>query len=111
MITVRYYTAPDGHAPFGYWLQALKDKTGANAILARISRIAIAGYFGDHKRLAGHAGLFELRIHSGPGYRVYYGLDGGELVIVLAGGLKREQDRDIRRAARYWKDYLISKRE
>ena len=52
-----------------------------------------------------------MRIHAGPGYRVYYGFDGDKIVVVLAGGLKRDQDRDIKRAVRYWMDYLKSRDE
>ncbi len=50
-------------------------------------------------------GLFETRIHFGPGYRVYFGKDGDQVVLLLAGGAKKTQARDIRTARLRWKDY------
>jgi len=70
--------------------------------LVRIDRLS-AGNFGDCKSLRG--GLFELRIDWGPGYSVYYALDGETCVLLLCGGDKRKQSSDIRRAAEYLKDY------
>jgi hypothetical protein len=55
-------------------------------------------------------GVFELRVHFGPGYRVYFGRDGKAVVILLCGGEKRSQSADIRRAKSYWKDYETRKR-
>lgn len=108
---VIYYAKSGGESPFKEWILTLKDKTAANAILSRLSMVAVSAHFGDHRRLQNAYGLFEMRIHAGPGYRVYYGLDGNTIVVVLAGGLKRDQDRDIKRAVRYWTDYLESKDE
>lgn len=108
---VIYYAAPSGVSPFREWLTALKDKVGANAVLSRLSMVAVSAHFGDHKRLKGSDGVHEMRIHAGPGYRVYYGLDGETIVVILAGGLKREQARDMRRAVSYWKEYLLAKED
>ena len=60
------------------------------------------GHFGDAKRVGE---VFELRIHVGPGYRVYYGREGEAVVILLCGGDKQSQTRDIERAAAYWRDH------
>jgi putative addiction module killer protein len=60
------------------------------------------GNFGDSKRLGE---VFELRIHVGPGYRVYYGRGANDMVILLCGGDKGSQARDIERAEAYWRDY------
>lgn len=109
--TVIYYVAPSGACPFRGWLTALKDKVGANAVLSRLSMVEVSGHFGDHKRLTGAEGVHEMRIHARPGYRVYYGLDGETIVVILAGGLKREQARDIRRAVSHWRDYLHAKED
>jgi putative addiction module killer protein len=57
------------------------------------------------------AGVFEYRIDYGPGYRVYFGKDGESIVILLAGGTKKRQDRDIERAHARWVDYKIRKAE
>ena len=59
-------------------------------------------HFGDAERVGE---VFELRIHVGPGYRVYYGREGDALVILLCGGDKGSQERDIERARAYWRDY------
>lgn len=68
----------------------------------RHSRLAF-GAFGDWE-IAGE-GIFELRVHRGPGYRVYFGRDGNAVVILLCGGDKGSQDSDIKRAKNYWKGY------
>ena len=70
-------------------------------VRARIGRIRL-GNFGDSKRIGD---VFELRIHTGPGYRVYYGREGRRCVILLCGGDKGSQGRDIRRAESYWGEY------
>lgn len=80
---------------FATWIDALKDVTARARILARIGRLA-AGYPGDHRNLTD--GISELRIHAGPGYRVYYTQRGGEWVILLAGGDKSSQQRDMEKA-------------
>ncbi len=61
------------------------------------------GNFGDSKRVGD--GIFELRIHTGAGYRIYYGREGDRVVILLCGGDKGTQKRDIQRAEEYWRDY------
>jgi putative addiction module killer protein len=71
------------------------------AVDVRITRFG-AGNFGDSRPIGG--GAFESRIDFGPGHRVYYGMDGDE-VILLCGGDKSTQDADIARARQYWKDY------
>ena len=67
------------------------------------------GNFGDHRNLGG--GVFELRIDFGPGYRVYYGRNGNDLVVLLAGGTKTRQSRDIERAKVLWSAYIQEKRD
>jgi len=78
---------------FTKWIQRLKDKAAKALIAARIRRIS-AGNFGDSKFL--EDGIFELRIDYGPGYRVYFTQRGQEIVILLCGGDKSTQDRDIK---------------
>lgn len=72
-------------------------------------RVSEGGNLGDSKSVAG--GVFEGRIHFVPGYRIYYGLDGVDLVILLCGGAKSTQTADIARAREYWEDYKHRKRE
>jgi putative addiction module killer protein len=65
------------------------------------------GNFGDSKSVGG--GVEELRIDFGPGYRVYFGRDGQSVVILLGGGSKQTQSKDIQRARALWEDYLNGK--
>lgn len=82
---------------FAKWLDALKDIRARARILVRIERLA-AGNPGDVKPVGG--GISELRIDYGPGYRVYYKKHGRQVVILLAGGDKRTQSKDIKTALR-----------
>jgi len=100
------YQTQDGRRPFEEWLNELKDFHSRTRIKARFDRI-LAGNFGDTKLVG--TGVWELRFHFGPGYRVYFGLDGDVLVILLCGGDKSTQDSDIRRALESWMDYLRRK--
>ena len=79
---------------FEAWVKGLAGQ-GKARVLARISNMK-AGNFGDHKSVGG--GVWESRIDSGPGYRIYYTRRGNTVVVLLAGGDKGSQDRDIRRA-------------
>ncbi|QQR91041.1 MAG: type II toxin-antitoxin system RelE/ParE family toxin [Myxococcales bacterium] len=88
--------------PFVEWLGALKDKRARAKIRARINRLEL-GNFGDCKSVGG--GVSELRISFGPGYRVYFGRDGQTVVVLLCGGDKSSQARDIEKAKLYWKEY------
>lgn len=84
------------------WLDALKDVRAKAQIHARMVRVA-AGNFGDCKPL--RDGVQELRIDYGPGYRVYLSRQGPILVLLLCGGDKADQSRDIERAIEYLKDW------
>ena len=99
---VRIYARSDGSEPFTRWLRGLRDGATRNRIRQRIARIRL-GNFGDVRSVG--EGVHELRIHSGPGYRVYFGREGDALVILLCSGDKGSQDRDIQRAHEYWHDY------
>ena len=84
-------------AAFDRWVRKLKDRRAAARVLVRIDRLA-AGNSGDVKPVGG--GISELRIDHGPGYRVYYLQDGPRLILLLCGGDKSSQGRDIERAHR-----------
>lgn len=84
-------------AEFDEWLKALRDPIGKARILARV-RAAELGHFGDTASVGD--GVFELRIHAGPGYRVYYWRQGDVTYWLLCGGDKSTQQRDIRKAKR-----------
>jgi len=98
---IRNYKTPDGREPFEEWLGSLKDKMVKAKVLERINRVRL-GNFGDCKSLG--EGIFELRVHYGPGYRVYFGDWNGVIVILLCGGSKRTQNRDINKAREYWQE-------
>jgi putative addiction module killer protein len=80
---------------FTKWIQELKDLKGKARIQARIDKLEF-GHFGDCESIG--SGVLELRIHFGPGYRVYLMKKGLELVILLAGGDKGSQAKDIKQA-------------
>jgi len=92
----------NGLVPFDEWFDALHDRKMQAAVDARLTRVR-AGNFGDCKSVGG--GVFELRIALGPGIRVYYGLQGQQVVILLGGGDKSTQARDIRRAQQLWQQF------
>ena len=92
--------------PFLDWLASLREARAVGIVRARLNRIRL-GNFGDCKSVGG--GIEELRIDFGPGYRIYYGRHGALVVVLLCGGDKRTQARDILRAQKYWKEYLDAK--
>ena len=96
------YQTDGGHSPFSEWIRALKDRIAGARIRTRLARLRL-GNFGDTSSLGG--GLHELRIDHGPGYRVYYGRTGDRIVLLLCGGSKKTQSRDIEQARNYWRDY------
>ena len=99
------FRANDGQVPFEDWLDDLNDKRAVARVLARLARVRQGG-MGDCKSVG--EGVSELRVDYGPGYRVYFGQKGGTLVVLLCGGDKRAQDRDIRLAKQYWQQYKAS---
>ena len=106
MIRIVRYIGSDGSDQFGSWLEKQTSEVRAR-VQTRLDRVEL-GNFGDHRAVG--SGVFELRIHHGPGYRVYYGRDGDALVILLAGGTKQRQQRDIARAVDDWNAYRREKR-
>ena len=88
--------------PYLDWIESLRDRRAKQKIDARIGRVRL-GNFG-HARGVGE-GVFELKIDYGPGYRVYFGQDGRELIILLCGGDESTQNGDIQQAKAYWADY------
>ena len=91
-----------GDVPFEAWLNDLADKKATARVLARVARVR-QGNLGDWKSVG--EGVSELRVDYGPGYRVYFGQSGQTLVVLLCGGDKRRQDRDIRLAKEYWREF------
>ena len=104
--TLREYVTPDGQNHFAGWFNALRDIRAKASILARLARIR-EGNVGDCKTVGG--GVQEMRIDFGPGYRVYFGQNGDTLVILLSGGDKSGQARDIETARNLWAAYRREK--
>ncbi|VAW60944.1 hypothetical protein MNBD_GAMMA08-2243 [hydrothermal vent metagenome] len=100
--TINEYTDEAGHSPYAQWLDKLRDKRAIARIIMQVDRMEL-GLFGDSKPIGD--GLSELRIHYGPGYRVYYAKEEQHIYLVLCGGDKSTQSKDIKRAKTYWQDY------
>jgi putative addiction module killer protein len=100
---IEHYLTVDGRKDiYINWLRRLRDTRAKVAIIRHVARIE-QGNFGDHKYC--RDGVWELRIDVRPGYRVYYGMSGWRLVLLLGGGDKRTQDADIGRAVNHWQDW------
>jgi len=102
---IREFTE-SGRSPFAEWFDGLDSVTAAR--VDRYIRRLESGNFGAAKVLT--AGVSELRLDFGPGYRVYFGRDGKTLIILLGGGSKRRQDADIAAALARWKRYQSVKK-
>jgi putative addiction module killer protein len=99
---VREYIDDGGRIPFSEWLGGLDTVTRAR-VQARVLRFEL-GNLGDHKDVGG--GVWEARLDFGPGYRLYFGRHGREVVLLLTGGDKKSQKKDIRQAREFWTKYL-----
>lgn len=102
MFDLIVYQQDQGQCPFDKWFEGLRDKR-AQARMARRIRQVQAGSLGDFKPVG--EGVLELRINVGAGYRIYCGRYGATLVILLCGGDKSSQSRDIERAKEFWADW------
>ena len=99
---IDYYVTGQGNKLFKDWLEGLRDVRGRAKIRVRLDRVRL-GNLGDHRPL--RAGVQELHIAFGPGYRVYFGIEGKHVILLLLGGDKSSQARDIARAKKYWQDH------
>jgi putative addiction module killer protein len=97
----RYVTA-DGQIPFDNWFDSIRVSKTQTIISKRLDRVRM-GNLGDYRSVGG--GVFELRIDYGRGYRIYFGQVGTTIVLLLCGGDKSTQIKDIRQAQEYWRDY------
>jgi putative addiction module killer protein len=97
------YLTDTGKEPFSNWLDGLDNQT-KHIVRARLNRIRL-GNFGDCKQIKRGGGIWELRIDYGPGYRIYFGMKNEILVVLLIGGDKGSQARDLEKAKRYWLTY------
>ncbi|MSP03635.1 MAG: type II toxin-antitoxin system RelE/ParE family toxin [Acetobacteraceae bacterium] len=98
---IRTYRTALGHSPFQTWYRGLEDVVRARVVRA-LERLEL-GNFSSVKPVG--AGVHEFRMDFGPGYRIYFANAGQEIVLLLTGGDKRRQQRDIDAAIAYWKDH------
>jgi putative addiction module killer protein len=101
VIEIREYLDRDGRSPFSEWLDALRSPAAEKVVVA-LYRLA-AGNVSNVKGVG--SGVLEYRIHFGPGHRIYFGWDGKDIVVLLAGGTKHRQEHDIRQAIGRWAEY------
>jgi len=101
------FVKDNGREPFTEWLEELTDVVAQRRIRLRLFMLK-RGIAGDCKSLGD--GVFKLRFQFGPGYRVYFGQEGPVVVILLCGGEKRAQTRDVRQAKEFWETYKAGKK-
>ena len=106
MFELRTYLGSDGGSSFERWFCGL-DAAAAAKVTVALARIE-QGNLSNAKPVG--SGVLEYRIDWGPGYRVYFGRDGDVLVILLTGGTKKRQQRDIEAAKLFWDDYKARRR-
>jgi putative addiction module killer protein len=106
VIQIRQYVDRLGRTPFLEWLDDLNDAAQARVATA-LERLE-SGNLSSVKSVG--AGVQELRINFGPGYRLYFGWDGAQVIILLVGGDKRRQQIDIQRAEELWQEFKARKR-
>ena len=107
MIEIREYIDREGGSPYSKWFNRLSAPAAAKIVTALVRMEQ--GNLANTKSVG--AGVFECRIDFGPGYRVYFGKDGDILIILLGGGTKKRQQKDIQDARKTWKEYKQRKQQ
>ena len=107
MIEIREYIDYHGRSPFGRWFDGLDARAAAKVRTAH-ARMESGNL--SNVRSVG-SGVLECRIHVGPGYRVYFGRDGDTLIVLLGGGTKVRQQKDIEDAREFWQEYKRRKQQ
>jgi len=106
MIVIKEYIEESGHCPYAAWFEDLNPQAAA-----KVSTALLRMEYGNLSNVKGvGAGVFEYRIDFGPGYRLYFGKDGEKIIILLFGGDKKRQQKDIQKAQDYWQDYKQRKK-
>ena len=103
-LTVRQYVTADGKSPFREWVRSLTKAVGAR-IQLRVQRFDWQSWQPQERR----RGRLGTRVMFGPGYRIYFGKDDDSIIVLLVGGDKGSQAKDIARARGFWRDYLEAK--
>ena len=100
-VTILEYLDPNGRSPYAEWFDSLNAEAAGKVVVA-VTRLG-HGNLSNVKSVG--AGVMEQKIDFGPGYRIYFGRDGAEIVILLGGGTKKKQQNDVRSAISCWQDY------
>lgn len=108
MIDVKYYCSDMGVEPYRQWFSSIRSVRAKQRVLTAVSKME-RGLLGDVKSVG--SGVQECRIHFEKGYRIYFGSEGTDVVILLVGSDKSNQDKEIENAQNYWKDYKRQKKE
>ena len=107
MVDIREYQDRGGHSAFRAWYDRL-NADAARKVTTALYRLGL-GNFSNAKSVG--AGVYECKVNFGPGYRVYFGKDGEQIVILLGGGTKQRQQNDIKFALNRWADYKQRKKQ
>lgn len=107
MRAIRAYTTEEGKSPYRKWFRGL-NPAAAIKVTTALERME-DGNFSNAKGVG--AGVIEYKVDFGPGYRIYFGMDGETLVILLCGGTKKRQQDDIEAAKEMWADYKARKKD
>ena len=97
------FRTQSGSEPFADWLMSINDKVSRAKVRAFIDRVALGGSRKNVEHVGD--GVFEFKVDFGPGFRIYFGEQGRELIVLLVGGTKRRQQRDVDLAKEYWREY------
>ena len=106
--TLEDYITAQGKKPFKEWLEGLKDVSGRARIRVRLAKVRL-GNLGDHASVGG--GVEELRFRFSPGYRVYYAHEADHVILLLYGGAKASQKKDVAMAKEFWNDHKRRKKD
>ncbi len=101
-IEIKLLETDDGKVPFEEWYDSLRDKVTKVRVRRRLDRIEL-GNFGDTESVG--EGIYELRLHFGAGYRVYFARLGNTVIVLIGGGDKSSQKKDIAQAKALWRQY------
>jgi putative addiction module killer protein len=104
LFEIESYKTETGDVPFRAWFDSIKDTKAQTSLIARLDRASF-GNFGDWKAIAGAKSLFEMRLHYGQGYRIFYTIVDQKIVLLLIGSTKQAQDKTIAKAKDYLADY------
>lgn len=99
---LQFFTATNNKKPLKEWLSKINEPIQSR-IQRRLDRLSL-GHYGDVKSVG--EGIFELRLQFGPGYRIYFAETDGYIILLLYGGDKSTQAKDIKKAKQYWREFL-----